>query len=88
MAVDAFHKHIEDGMKEKLNVYDFPDLSSIMNSKGIAGEMEVSDFKGYESKLSKAKCTNYPLLENVVVVRFVHGSEKMYWKESMDVTYY
>ena len=73
-------------MKEKKNVYDFPDFSSIVNSKGIAVEMEVSDFKEYESKLSKAKCTNYPLLENVVVVRFVHGSEKMYWKENMDVT--
>ena len=68
------------------NVYDFPDFSSIVNSKVIAVEMEVSDFKEYESKLSKAKCTNYPLLENVVVVRFVHGSENMHWKENMDVT--
>ena len=86
MAADAFHKQNEDGMKERKNEYDFPDFSSIMNFKGIAVEMEVSDFKEYESKLSKAKCTNYPLLENVVVVRFVHGSEKMYWKENMDVT--
>ena len=71
------------GIAVEMEVSDF---SSIVNSKGIAVETEVSDFKEYESKLSKAKCTNYPLLENVIVVRFVHGSEKIYRKENMDAT--
>ena len=45
--------------------------------------MDVGDFISYQSKLSHASTTNYPLLENVVVVEFRKGSSVMYWKEDM-----
>ena len=83
MAADAFHKSIEEGMRDTKNVEDFYDFERIIQSKGIALRMNCFDFKKYDSKLSQAKDTLYPYMEDIVVVRFVKGSYKMFWKESM-----
>ena len=83
MSADAFHKAVEDGMREVKNVYNFPDFEKIIQQKGIALKMDVKDFQMFESKLSKGKTTSYPLLEKIAVAKFVKGSEKLYWKESM-----
>ena len=84
MVADAFHKGIEDGMRLMKNVYDFNDFERVIQSKGIAIKMDFSDFQLFESKLSKAKYTYYPLLEKVVVLKFMKGSQNLFWKESMD----
>ena len=83
MAADAFHKEIEDEMKKQKNIYDFEDFKKIINTKGTALEMDISDFKQFESKLSKAKGTCYPKLENVNVVQFRKGSTKMFSKDNV-----
>ena len=58
-------------MKRRKTVYDFPDFEDVISSaNGIAVTMAVGDFKDYQSRLSHASTTNYPLLEKVVVVEF------------------
>ena len=83
MAADAFHKAVEDGMREAKNVYDFHDFEKIIQQKGIAIKMEVNNFQKFESKLSKAKYTSYPLLDKITVAKFIKGSVNLFWKENM-----
>ena len=71
MAADSFHRSVEQVMKRRKTVYDFPDFEDVISSaNGIAVTMAVGDFKDYQSRLSHASTTNYPLLEKVIVVEF------------------
>ena len=47
--------------------------------------MNVNDFRNYQSKLSHASTTKYPLLENIALVEFRKGSNCMFWKEDMRI---
>ena len=44
-------------------------------------KMQIEDFKNDVSKLSKAKGTNYPYLDNITVAEFRQGKTCLYWKE-------
>ena len=83
MAADFFHKEIEDEMKAAGNVLDFNDFEKVINARGQALKVNISDFKDYEGKLSKARDTNYPKLEEVVIAEFRSGCVKMFWKDDM-----
>ena len=66
-------------MKRWKTEHNFRDIEHVINS---ALMMNVSDFRNYSSKLSKASVTSYPLPNNkVVVAEFRKGSSYMYWKE-------
>ena len=45
MAADSFHKEIEDEMNAAGNVYDFNDFEKVINARGQALKMNISDFK-------------------------------------------
>ena len=85
MAADAFHKRVEDEMRKMKNVFDFEDFKNCIAAQGIAIEMLADDFYDYKSKLSKAKDTHYPYLDDVVVVQFRRGSTGMFWKTDMQL---
>ena len=86
MAADAFHRSVEQEIKRRKFVYDFREFEDVINdAKGVAVTMNVSDFRNYQSKLSHASTTTYPLLENVVVVEFRKGSNCMFCKEDMRI---
>ena len=64
---------------------DFEDFKACIAARGIALEMTENDFFEYKSKQSKANFTNYPYLDDIVVVQFRRGSTEMYWKTDMRV---
>ena len=84
MSADSFHHQIEKGMRAAKNVYDGGDFSAIVNTSGLAVAMSYEDFVQYENGVSQGAYTNKPLLADVHEVRFVRGSTKMQWKESME----
>ena len=58
MTADHFHLDIEAGMKKAKNLYDFDDFNRIIEDNVKTIVMDITDFKAYESKLSKGKTTN------------------------------
>ena len=85
MAEDSFHHLIENEMRRRKNVYDFNEFHDIINAKGNGVVMEVGDSPNYENKLSKAKGTNYPYMDDIVAEEFRSGSTCLFWKEDMGV---
>ena len=84
MAADSFHRSVEQVMKRRKTVFDFREFEDVINdANGVAVKMSFSDFRNYKSKLSHASTTNYPRLENIVVVEFRKGCSWMFWKEDM-----
>ena len=84
MAADSFHHVVESKIRSKKFVMDFDDFTAIIQEKGNAICMKSNDFTSYENKMSSAKFTNHPLLEDVTVVRFEKYSTKMFWKSRID----
>ena len=84
MAADSFHHAVEYKIRSKKFVMDFGDFTAITQEKGNAFCMKTNDFTSYENKMSSAKFTNHPLLEDVTVVRFEKYSTKMFWKSRID----
>ena len=79
MAVDSFHKEIEDEMKKMYMIL------KTSRRLSIQGELlwKWMCLTSSNLKASKAKGTCYPKLENVVVVQFRKGSSKMFWKDNL-----
>ena len=73
MAADSFHKRVKDEMRKMNKVLDFLDFEQCTSAAGISLKMSKDDFYNYKSKLSHAKYTSYPHLEDVVVIEFRRG---------------
>ena len=83
MSADAFHSVVEQIMKRRKNIYDFHEFSSVINLRGVALEMQYSDFIQYPRGVSNGNyAKDKPYLENMREVQFRKGSEKMFWRES------
>ena len=85
MAAYSFHRSVELVMKRQKTVFDFRDFENVIDkANGVAEVMSYYDFRQYQSKLSHAKSTCYPLLDNVVVAEFRKGSFHMFWKSDFE----
>ena len=83
MSADSFHSVVEQMMKRKKNIYDFDEFSSVINSNGVALEIQNFDFIQYPRGVSNGKyAKDKPYLENIREVQFRKGSQKMCWRES------
>ena len=68
-------------MRQKKRVEDFQDFVDIVNNCGRALVIGFDDFLEFPKGVSQAKyAQNKPRLEDVQVVKFVRGSNQMYWK--------
>ena len=84
MPADSFHALVEKGIKKKKKLQDFQDLVDIVNDRE-AMVLKSNDFFKMEKNLSSAQyAIDKPYLEDVQVVRFLRGSEKLHWKRSYD----
>ena len=82
MSANSFHALVENGIKKK-KLQDFQDLVDIVNDRGEAMVLKSNDFFKVEKNLSSAQyASDKPYLEDVQVVRFLCGSEKLHWKRS------
>ena len=87
MSADSFHHQVEQGMRKLKKVEDFEDFVGIVNKCGQAVVMKYDDFFQIPRGVSTAKyAKNKPKLEVIQVVKFVRGSEKMFWKTSHNQT--
>ena len=84
MSADSFHHQIEKGMRAAKSVYDRDDFTNIVSASGIPVNMIANDFINYENGVSQGAYTNKPVLAKVHEVKFVKGSTKLYWKNSID----
>ena len=81
MSADSFHHKVELAMRQKKRVEDFQDFVDIVNNCGRALVMSFDDFFEFPKGVSQAKyAQNKPKLEDVQVVKFVRGSNQIYWK--------
>ena len=79
MSPDSFHHKVELAMRQKKRVEDFQDFVDIVNNCGRALVMSFNDFFEFPKGVSKY-AQNKPRLEDVQVVKFVGGSNQIYWK--------
>ena len=83
MSADSFHHQIELLMKKKKRVDNFADFKSIINQRGIAIDIDYSDFFNYPRGVSQGKfADSKPKLKDIQVVKFLKGSKHIYWKTS------
>ena len=85
MSADAFHQIVEKHLKKEGDVCDFNAFVQIIKFKGEALELLASDFIEYPKGVSSGNdASNKPKMENIRIVQFRKGSDKMFWKESLE----
>ena len=78
---DSFHHKVELAIRQKKRVEDFQDFVDIVNNCGRALVMSFDDFFEFPKGVSQVKYVqNKPKLEDVQVLKFVRGSNQIYWK--------
>ena len=81
MSADSFHHKVEKAIRQKRRVEDFQDFVDIIDCCGKALVMNFDDFFDFPRGVSQGKyAEGKPKLEDVVVVKFERGSDKMFWK--------
>ena len=81
MSADSFHHLVERAMKRKKRVEDFKDFVDLVDAAGKSLVMDLEDFLNVPRGVSQGKYTQgKPKLENVHVISFKRGSDKMFWK--------
>lgn len=88
MAADAKHKQIQQQMRGKGKVYDFEDFQAcVSKARCEVIAMPFSSFREWKSGMSPyalKKLQNRPYLEKMVHVKFIRGSDEIYFRNSFD----
>ena len=83
VSADSFHHKVKLAMRQKERVADFQDFVDIVNNCRRALVMSFDDFFEFPKGVSQAKyIQNKPKLEDAQVVKFVRGSNQIYWKNN------
>lgn len=85
LSCDSFHGLVEKNMRKRGIIHNFKDLVAVVQTAGGGPkilEMDVSDFREWNKRVTGGKTVTVPKLRDIQVARFQQGSKTMFFKLS------